>query len=149
MLRVISNPGGFIRPPGKCATVLTSMTSLIDLSKVRRCLESASFSPARMCQMDKPIYKIFLNRYRDAWYQLSDEERTNLMDRADKDFQELGIKTVVLCDTSWDTEEWDFAGVAEYPDIEAVLQLRKRQDEVGWFRYFDAKAVLGTKLDIP
>ena len=99
--------------------------------------------------MDKPIYKIFLNRFRDAWYQLSDEERTNLMARADKDFQELGIKTVVLCDTSWDTEEWDFAGVAEYPDIEAVMQLRKRQDEVGWFRYFDAKAVLGTKLDIP
>ena len=97
--------------------------------------------------MDAPIYKIYLNRFRDAWYTLSDEERNGFIEKHNKAFAELGIKDTVFCDTSWSTEQWDFGGVAEFPNLQAVMQLRKLQDEWGWHRYVDAMVVLGTKID--
>lgn len=99
--------------------------------------------------MDKPIYRIFLNRSREAWYQLSEEERNSYNEKYDKAFQELGIKVIDFYDTSWSTEQWDFAGIVEYPNIEAVQELRRRQEEWGWFRYIDSSSVLATRIENP
>jgi hypothetical protein len=102
----------------------------------------------RTCYMDEPIYKMFVNRYREAWYQLSDEERMGFFEKYRKAFQELGIKSVVFLDTSWSTEEWDDGGINEFPNIQAVMQLTKLQSEWNWHKYVDTKVVLGTKIDI-
>jgi hypothetical protein len=67
--------------------------------------------------MDEPIYKVFFNRYREAWYQLSDEERYSFYKKHADAFRELGIKSIVFLDTGWSTEEWDDGGVNEYPNI--------------------------------
>lgn len=96
--------------------------------------------------MSEPIYKIFLNRFRDAYYQLSESERDAFVQKYNKAYAELGVKEVCICYTGWSTEEYDFAGVTVYPDMDAVVKLRLLQEEWGWFRYVDAKAVLGTAL---
>jgi hypothetical protein len=92
--------------------------------------------------MATPIYKVFLNKVTAAYYDLPKEEMDNLFAECDKVFEKLGIKMVVACESGWDSEEWDFWGVAEYPSLEAVQEFRKWQDEVQWFKYFDAKSVL-------
>ena len=98
--------------------------------------------------MGGPIYKIFLNRYRDPWYQLSEAEQRSFGEKHVEAFKALGINIIVLCDTGWSSEEWDFCGVTEFPDIEAVQQLRQLQEEWGWYRYIDSKVVMGTKFEM-
>lgn len=97
--------------------------------------------------MAAPIYKTFLNRYTAAYYALSEEEKEKLTSGIDEILEQLGIKMVILCESGWDSEEWDFWGVTEYPSIETVQELRKWQDERQWFKYIEAKAVLGTKWE--
>ena len=99
--------------------------------------------------MDKPIYRIFLNRFRDAYYQLSPQEQNALSEEIDKVGAQLGIKFIAMYDTSWSTEQWDFGGIAEYPNLEAVIALKKWQDERNWFRYVDSFSILGTKYEAP
>jgi hypothetical protein len=98
--------------------------------------------------MATPIYKVFLNKYTAAYYDLPKEEMDNLAAEVDKVSKKLGIKMVVLCESGWDSEEWDFWGVTEFPSLEAVQEFRKWQDGVQWFKYVDATSVLGTKWDV-
>jgi len=60
----------------------------------------------------------------------------------------LGAKRVLLCRTYWSTDEWLWAGVEEFPDIEAVQKYMETLNELNWGRYTEATSLLGTKLEI-
>ena len=51
--------------------------------------------------MPKPIYKQFVSKKLDAWYQLSEEERKGLIAKLDEAFEKVGGKKVILIDSSW------------------------------------------------
>ncbi len=96
--------------------------------------------------MAKPIYKVFLGRPMEAWYQLSKEEQDSLWAKNNEAFEKAGGKRMLVCDSSWASEQWLFFGVEVYPDIEAVQKYVELLNELNWFRYMEAMTLLGTEM---
>ena len=96
--------------------------------------------------MVKPIYKVFLGRPTEAMYQLSQEEQNSLMAKVSETLEKVGGKPVVVCDSSWASEQWLFFGVEVYPDIEAVQKSTELLNELNWFRYVESITVLGIEM---
>jgi len=93
--------------------------------------------------MAGPIYKLFLGKMTEAWFQLSAEEQNSLM--AKIDVEQVGGKTILACDSAWCSERWRFFGIEEFPDIEAVQKYSDLLDELNWHRYTDTVSLLGTE----
>lgn len=96
--------------------------------------------------MTQPIYKLFMARLTEAGYQLPEEEREKMWAKHDEAYQKAGGKTILICDSSWASEQFLFWGIEEYPSIEAVQESHKVLNEINWFRYFEAVTMLGTKM---
>ena len=97
--------------------------------------------------MAEPIYKLFMGRFSEAWYQLSKEDQNNLIAKLNEALEKAGGKRPILCDSSWSSDQWSFAGIEEFPDIEAVQKFTAVLQELNWFRYCESTNVLGTKLE--
>jgi hypothetical protein len=98
--------------------------------------------------MAKPIYKVFLVRFTEAWYQLSAEEQASLLQKVGATLDQVGGKSVALCDSSWSSEQWLGFGVEVYPDIEAVQQHSQLLNQLNWFRYIESTTALGTEMSM-
>jgi hypothetical protein len=79
-------------------------------------------------------------RFSEAWYQLSEEERNSLKAKHDEAFEKAGAKRPIICDSSWSSDQWSFAGVEEFPNIEAVQDYMAALNELNWFRYVELQA---------
>lgn len=98
--------------------------------------------------MAGPIYKLFLNRFTAAYHDAPQETINKLIAENDEVCERLGIKFVILCQAGgWASEEWDFWGVSEFPNLEAAQKLKEWQDSVHWFKYVESMSVLGSKLE--
>ena len=51
--------------------------------------------------MAEPIYKVFMARFSEAWYQLSEEERKSLVAKFDEALEKAGGKRLMMCGTNW------------------------------------------------
>ena len=96
--------------------------------------------------MAKPIYKFFMGRFLEAWYQLSEEERNSRLAKLNESLEKVGGKRPVICDSSWASDQWSIAGVEEFPNIEAVQNFTATLNELDWSRYVESISVLGTEL---
>ena len=65
------------------------------------------------------------------------------MAKLNKSHDELGAKTVVMCESAWSCQEWEGFGVLEWPDIEALQKHMEVCAEVDWFRYLHAFTING------
>ena len=97
--------------------------------------------------MSEPIYKFFMGRFLPDWYQLSKEEQESILAKLTDTLAKLGAKRTVLCNTYWSTDEWLWAGVEEFPNIEAVQKYMETLNELHWGRYCEGDSLLGTKLE--
>jgi hypothetical protein len=97
--------------------------------------------------MAQPICKLFMGRKLDAWYQLSKEEQAGFEAKLNEALEKVGAKRLILCDTNWSSDQWSFAGVEEFPNIEAVQNYIAALNEFNWFRYVESTNVLGTKVE--
>jgi hypothetical protein len=97
--------------------------------------------------MAEPIYKLFMGRFLEAWYQLSKEEQKGLIAKLDNALEKVGGKRPILCDSSWSSDQWLVTGVEEFPNIEAVQNYMAAINELNWFRYCESINVLGTKME--
>ena len=95
--------------------------------------------------MSQPIYKFFTGRFLPDWYQLSKEEQESLLDKLHEALQKLGGKTIIHCNTYWSSDRWMWAGVEEFPNLEAVQGYMAVLRELHWQRYVQGANVLGTK----
>ena len=96
--------------------------------------------------MAGPIYKLFLNRFTAAYHDAPQETVNQMLAEFEEVSGRLGIKMVVLCEAGgWASEEWDFWGVSEFPNLEALQKLKEWQDSVHWFKYVESMSVLGSK----
>ena len=95
--------------------------------------------------MSEPIYKFFMGRFLPDWYQLSKEEQDSLLAKVHEASEKLGAKTPIYCNTYWSTDQWMWAGVEEFPNIEAVQKYMATLQELNWPRYVEGSNVLGTK----
>ena len=97
--------------------------------------------------MAEPIYKFFMARFSEAWYQLSEEEQKSFVAKLDEALEKAGGKRPIICDTNWSSDQWSIAGMEEFPNIEAVQNYMAAVSELKLFRYVEGTSVLGTKLE--
>ena len=97
--------------------------------------------------MSEPIHKFFTGRFLPDWHQLSQEEQKSLLGKLHEALEKLGAKTTLLCNTYWSTDQWMWAGVEEFPNIEAVQKYMATLQELNWNRYVEGNNVLGTKWE--
>ena len=97
--------------------------------------------------MAESIYKLFMANMLEPWYQLSKEEQDSLITKLDEALEKVGAKRPILCNSAWSSDQWSFAGIEEFPNIEAVQKYMAALKELNWFRYCEGMSVLGTKLE--
>ncbi len=95
--------------------------------------------------MAQPIYKLFLAKWSEAWYQLSQEEQNQLSAKVDEALTKAGGKRIVLCTSGWASEQWPFWGIEQFPDIEALQKHSELLNEFNHFRYLESWTILGTE----
>jgi rubrerythrin len=96
--------------------------------------------------MAGPIYKLWLNRFKEAWYQLSEEEQSRHLAKVQEILKKVGAKPVMTCTPAWSAEQWAVFGMTEFPDIEAVQKSVALFSEIGHYRYVEAETMLGTRF---
>lgn len=96
--------------------------------------------------MAKPIYKLFMFRNVEAYYQLSQAERDEILGKLNAAFEKVGGKRLFFCDASWSSEQWPVFGVEVFPNIEAVQQYSEAMNELNMSRYLVSMSVLGTEM---
>ena len=97
--------------------------------------------------MAKPIYKMYLARPTEAWYRLPKAEQDVLLAKIGNILPQVGAKSVIICSSSWATEQWVFWGVEEYPDLEALQRADEMHRELNWYRYVDSMSSVGTAME--
>jgi hypothetical protein len=94
----------------------------------------------------KPIIRVYFAKIKEAFYNLSEEEKKEFMRKDRKNLDELGCKVLMMCDCRWSNEEWNFVGVEEWPSIEALEKRAKFEyEELEKYRYVESKTYLGTR----
>jgi len=93
----------------------------------------------------KPIIRLYFAKIKEAYYNLSEEEKQAFMRKDRKQMDDLGMKLIMTIDCRWSSEEWDFIGIEEWPTIEALeKRARFEKEELEAFRYVESKTYLGT-----
>ena len=98
--------------------------------------------------MAEPIYKLWMFKYTEAWYQASEEERKSQLAKLREAYKEVGGKMVIACKSAWSAEEWLAFGLDEFPDIEAAQKFAELLREQDHFRYIESASMLGTKWEL-
>jgi hypothetical protein len=97
--------------------------------------------------MAGPIYKLYMGKMTEAWYQLSEDEQNSLLAKVDEARTKAGGKVVVACNPLWASEQYQWFGVEEFPDIEAVQKHAEDLGELDWYRYIEGSSMLGTTME--
>jgi hypothetical protein len=95
--------------------------------------------------MAGPMHKLWMARRTEAWYALSEEERQSLTAKVTKSSDRVGCKIVIICDSTWPSEQALSLGVEEFPDAEAIQQHSQGLIDLDWFPYVESGSILGTK----
>ena len=98
--------------------------------------------------MSKPIYKVWLGKWTEAWYDLSPEEQQERSEKGQQALAEVGGETVITCMSSWSSENYLGWGVEKFPDIEAAQKHAELLLQLNWFHYIESTSYLGTELPL-
>lgn len=94
---------------------------------------------------NKPIIRLFFAKIKKAFIELSEEEKMAFMQKDRQNLDELGMKAVMMIDSSWSNEEWDYIGIEQWPTLEAIEKRKQfEKDELEVFKYVESKTYLGT-----
>ena len=94
---------------------------------------------------NKPVIRLYFAKMKQAFRELSDEEKIAFMRKDRENLDKLGMKAVTMIDCSWSNEEWDYIGVEQWPSMEAIEKREKFENEVlEVSRYVQSKTLLGT-----
>ena len=93
----------------------------------------------------KPVVRLFFVKMKQAFFELSEEQRLAYMRKDRANLDELGLKAVSMIDCSWSSDEWDYIGVEEWPSLEAIKKrelFENEELEVG--KYVESRTYMGT-----
>jgi len=95
----------------------------------------------------KPIARLLFVKMKDAYYNLSPDDKTAFMQRDRQNLDSLGMRAVMMIDCRWSNEEWDFIGVEEWPSLEALEErARFEREELATFKYIRSQSFVGTPV---
>ncbi|MFN2131188.1 MAG: DUF6616 family protein [Anaerolineae bacterium] len=95
--------------------------------------------------MAKPIYKMWMVEPKSSWHQLSAEEKEHHLGRVREALEKVGAKSIVTVKSAWYDEQWQYFGLEEFPDVEAVRKFVDQLQEMGHYRYFRTKGLMGNE----
>jgi hypothetical protein len=95
-----------------------------------------------------PIYKVWLGKFKDAFYELSEDEQNKLGEKVGQALVQAGGETVIMCNAAWGSENYQGWGVEKFPDIEAVQKHTELLIELNWYHYMDSTSYLGTEWQV-
>ena len=104
------------------------------------------FRSERMFEMSKPIYKVWLGKYTEAWYELSPEEQQKYSEGSVQALAEAGGEAVITCMSVWSSENYLGWGVEKFPDIEAAQKHADLLWEMNHYKYIESTSYLGTEI---
>lgn len=96
--------------------------------------------------MAKPIYVVYVNKARESWSALPKERQDELLAKVRAAHETVGATIHLICDASW-AQQYDFFGVEEFPDIEALQRYQAILNEFNWNSYFGGIGTIGTKME--
>jgi hypothetical protein len=96
--------------------------------------------------MAKAIFKLWLTKPTEAWYQLPAEEQAKLFAQVNEARAKVGGTVLVACESGWASEQWPFWGVEQFPDDEANQKYAELLNAFNWLRYMQSMTVLGTEM---
>jgi hypothetical protein len=99
-----------------------------------------------MLEMGKPIYKVWLGKYKVAWYELSPEEKQKHSEKLLQALAEAGGEEVITCMSVWSSENYLGWGVEKFPDIEAAQKHAELLMELNHYKYIESTSYLGTEF---
>jgi hypothetical protein len=102
--------------------------------------------------MSQKIYKLCLIRgYTEAYYQLSDEEKNQLMEKVGEAIEKAGAKMATpYFNSRWSNDKYMIFFTMEYPNIEAAMADTEGVEKAELFRYLISETILGTEAtEIP
>jgi hypothetical protein len=94
----------------------------------------------------KPIYKLWLMNYQQAWYNLDEAKQQDLGGKISNCLAQNGAKSLLTAVSLWADEKWAAFGIEEFPDIEAVMKHSQALNELQWCRYIKCRSSLGTLI---
>lgn len=96
--------------------------------------------------MSQPVYKMFMFRNTEAFYQASEQERNEFLAKLDAAFQKAGGKRLVMCNSYWASDQWQVFGVEVFPNIECVQEYAEALNALNMPRFVESVSLLGTEL---
>ena len=94
---------------------------------------------------NKPIIRLFFAKMKKHFIDLPEDEKVAFMRKDRENLDELGMKAVSMIDCSWSNEEWDYIGVEQWPNMEAIHKREKfEKEELKVSRYVESKTYMGT-----
>lgn len=93
----------------------------------------------------KPIIRLFFAKMKDAFLELSADEKAEFMRKDRENLDMLGMKAITMIDCRWSNEEWDYIGVEQWPSMEAIEErIIFEDEELKISVYVKSKTYLGT-----
>ena len=96
--------------------------------------------------MSQPIHMLYLIKRKEAWYQLSDEEKNFITKQTLEATTKAGGKRLIICDATWSSGDCEFFELTEFPEISAVQKRIELYEQINIFRYYEISTILGTAL---
>ncbi len=95
--------------------------------------------------MAQPIYKVFMAKYTDAWYQLTVEEQQAHSNRVNEALKKVGGESVLFCIIPGG-RPWLGWGVEKFPDMESLQNHTMLLYQMNHMRYSEAEEFIGTEM---
>ena len=96
--------------------------------------------------MAQPVYKVWMMKYKDAWYKLSKEEQAKHTEQIAEALKQVGGEQIMVRVSVWSSEKWLAWGVEKFPSIEAVQQHAMILFNLNHFQYFESNSYLGMEM---
>lgn len=94
---------------------------------------------------NKPVIRLFFAKLKQAFIDLSEEDKLEFMRKDRESLDELGMKAVSMIDCSWSNDEWDYIGVEQWPSMDAIEKRERfENEELKLSLYVNSKTYLGT-----
>jgi hypothetical protein len=94
---------------------------------------------------NKPVIRLYFVKMKEAFINLSEEEKQAFMQKDRENLDHLGMKAVMMIDCRWSNDEWDYVGIEQWPTMEAIDQREQfENEELDVFKYAESKTYLGT-----
>lgn len=94
---------------------------------------------------NKPVIRLFFAKLKQAFIDLSEEDKLEFMRKDRESLDELGMKAVSMIDCSWSNDEWDYIGVEQWLSMDAIEKRERfENEELKLSLYVNSKTYLGT-----